>query len=93
MYAFTMMHLYGGKYSDVKHIHFAWRPHFEHSEKDLDHYAYGYGEIYENAVACFDAMPPNCKEIKSHFRKIIGNGYYIFKRDTPLTREWFGKAT
>lgn len=88
-----MMHLYGGGYCDVKHMHFSWRPYLEGLEKDADHWAYGYGEIYSYDVACFNDAQPSCNEIQSQFRRLIGNGYYALKRNTSLTEDWYNRVT
>ena len=92
---FYIMHLYGGGYSDAKHTHFDWRPYFERLQNDRDHDAYGYAEKLAIDIPCLDSgnEQTSCAKIRSHYSKIIGNGLFIFKRDSPLTREWFRTAT
>lgn len=57
-----MMHNYGGGYTDVKHIHFDWKPYFESFENQTKYIARGYSEKFIYHVACAkEDSPPDCK--------------------------------
>jgi hypothetical protein len=48
--------------------------------------AIGYHEKNGYDVACNpDDKSINCFQIKKHYKEIIGNGKYIFKKNTNLT--------
>ena len=63
----------------MKHTRASWRPAFARLASDSKAWAIGYTE-----------MPWEGEMIKSMPRSdLIGNGMYILKPRTPLTREWF----
>lgn len=80
------MHYYGGGYCDIKKIDTDWNRYFEQLEKQTDKWALGYQEVGEDGVAI---LPGDIGiELRKHWRRLIGNGAYIFKPGTLLTREW-----
>lgn len=79
-----MLHVHGGGYTDIKETTISWRPYFELLENSPDKWAIGYKEVGAGGVAC-----GNCDEVVKNWEKLIGNGAYIFKKQTPLTTEWF----
>lgn len=82
-----LMHNYGGGYSDVKECVFDWNPYFNQLS-ECDKYASGYREFR----SCDIATPPehpNGTIIRNNYLHLIGNGNYIFKSNTPLTKKWF----
>jgi hypothetical protein len=76
------MHFYGGGYSDVKGTHGSWKACFErmNDPSNSDTYICGYPEI-EGGVAA--------REYANYWNELIGNGCYICKPNTPLTKEWY----
>ena len=73
------MNFYGGGYSDIKKTTGSWKKSFDNLEKS-DKWICGYAEI-EGGVG----YPPLVNEWKS----LIGNGAYICKPQTQLTKEWY----
>jgi FkbM family methyltransferase len=76
------LHFYGGGYCDIKKPTGSWEKTFEEIENSReDILGCGYPEIGENGVAHSD--------YKTEWYKLIGNGAYIFKPNTPFTKEWY----
>lgn len=80
-----MMHVHGGGYTDIKETTISWLPYFKQLNDDKNKWAIGYKEIGAGGVAC----NTNCEEVIRNWDKLIGNGCYIFKKQTPLTSDWF----
>ena len=79
------MHHYGGGYTDIKFIHDSWINSWEYlmtSEK----FGIGYREIGPKGVA----LIPSIKYINLliNWKKLLGNGAYIFKPNSEFTQEW-----
>lgn len=74
------MHHYGGGYTDIKMTTMNWNAYFD-SLENSDKLANGYTEI-ENGSAS-----PN-EAIREQWKELIGNGAYIFKPQTIITRQW-----
>ena len=75
------MHFHGGGYSDIKMTTGSWVSSFEklnNSEKMI----IGYKEIKAKDIA----GPP---DLQSKWMYLIGNGAYICKPNTKLTKEWY----
>ena len=83
------MHFHGGAYSDIKYTTKSWVDSFKLLEKNKNAYANGYREN-KNGVAKIHDNKIN-KLCQDNFYKLIGNGGYIFKANTPLTRKWYKK--
>jgi FkbM family methyltransferase len=77
------MHFYGGGYADIKAQTGPWEPAFERVLGEEAVYASGYPEARPSHIAHPDYA--------QHYASIIGNGAYVFRPDTPLTREWYGQ--
>lgn len=75
------MHHYGGGYTDIKNTTTDWTPFFE-SLENSDNLANGYTEI-AGGSASNDPMIT-----EGGYKDCIGNGGYIFKNYTKLTKEW-----
>jgi hypothetical protein len=73
------MNFHGGGYSDIKKTSESWKSSFELLRKS-DKWMCGYAEI-EGGVG----YAPNADK----WRELIGNGAYICKPQTPLTKEWY----
>jgi hypothetical protein len=73
------MNFHGGGYSDIKRTTGSWIPTFDELE-NTDYWIAGYTEV-EGGVG-FTPLINNYKEL-------IGNGCYICKPQTPLTKEWY----
>jgi len=74
-----LMHHYGGGHSDIKPCHFDWRPYAAVLQAN-PHWAIGYTEVPRGTPV---------PDLEPVHRQLIGNGHYIFKPGTPLTREWW----
>ena len=74
------MHFYGGGYSDIKKTTGSWKPAFERLYQSNYYWICGYPEV-EDGVA----YAPYAR----YWRELIGNGAYICKPNTLLTREWY----
>lgn len=83
------MHVYGGAYSDIKENLHSWRPCFNRLNNS-DKWILGYPEIAPSGAAAFDT---NVKKIlRINYYRLIGNGCFICKPQTPLTTEWFKRV-
>jgi len=81
------MHHYGGGYSDIKSHTESWKNSFDKLNSDPDILAIGYQEI-EGGVAIIKNKN-FYKEMCENYTKLIGNGGYIFKPRTIITKEWY----
>lgn len=45
-------------------------------------------------MGCHDeqGLVPPCSIVRAEYRRIIGNSHYIFKKGSPLTRDWYNAA-
>lgn len=77
------MHVYGGAYSDIKENLHSWAECFDRLNSS-DKWILGYSEIAPSGVASQD------KVLRINYFRLIGNGCFICKPQTPLTTEWFG---
>jgi FkbM family methyltransferase len=77
-----LMHFYGGGYADVKIQRCDWNKAFETLLSDKELLGVGYPEI-----------GPNGTDLKEDWRLLVGTGAFIFRPNTPLTREWFGRLS
>jgi hypothetical protein len=77
------MHFYGGAYSDIKNVTGSWIEAYNDLVNDKNKYANGVKEVGEYGVASLN------KEIIKNWFKLIGNGGYIFRKNTPFTNEWY----
>lgn len=73
------MHFYGGGYSDIKCTTGSWLPAFEELEKN-ELWMVGYKEVKGGV-----AYSPH----DNLWNQLVGNGCFIFKPQTPLTKEWY----
>jgi hypothetical protein len=77
------MHHYGGGYTDVKNTTQDWNPYFDNL-KNSNKWVNGYQEIKGGSAS-------NNSDIQKNYKKLIGNGIYIFKPNPPFSYEWFNK--
>jgi hypothetical protein len=75
------MNFYGGGYSDIKDTRGNWINSFN-ILNNSNKWIIGYKETGYNGVA-------GTHELKSKWNKLIGNGAYICKPQTELTKEWY----
>jgi hypothetical protein len=75
------MNFHGGGYSDVKKTTGSWIESFDRINL-TDAWICGYKEV-EGGVA----YTPNSDK----WREMVGNGAYICKPLTPLTKKWYGQ--
>jgi len=75
------MNFYGGGYSDIKMPTGSWKNSFEYLENS-DAWICGYKEI-ESGVSV--------EWLRENYNDLIGNGAYICKPKTPITRIWYNE--
>jgi hypothetical protein len=75
------MHHYGGGYTDIKNTTVNWEPFFDNLNKNNNYIVNGYTEIEGGSGS-------TNPEISKNYKKLIGNGSYVFKKNTKLTQEW-----
>ena len=80
------MHHYGGAYSDIKNIHSSWLNSWE-LLVNSDKFGIGYREIGCKGVAMIPSLYYFFMLI--NYRRLLGNGAYIFKPNTLFTSEWY----
>lgn len=97
------MHHYGGGYCDIKQIDESWIPSFELLTSERNLLAVGYREVNRWGVAnLYNSSvilgEPKSRRMQSkvmyrfyqiNYKKLIGNGAFIFKPQTKLTEEWW----
>lgn len=87
------MHRYGGAAHDVKYLKSSILPHFKAFD-DAGVWAVGYKESAPGHIGC--ALPTvrklgiDCRRVRERWRALIGNGVFIMRANTPLTRAWLG---
>ena len=83
-----LMHYYGGGYTDIKVTTKNWHPIFQ-SFSASEAFAVGYPEI-PNGI-------PHLKERAEYahipYQELIGLCSFVFRRQTPITTEWFHLVT
>lgn len=83
------MYHHGGGYADIKQTSASWVGAFEKLEKS-DAYAIGYPEIGFMGVANGGIENQALKkDLRNHWRYLLGNGAYICRPNTPFTAEWY----
>jgi len=99
------MHHFGGGYCDVKAISESWLPALNALESTDHLLAVGYREVSRHGVAniyqssqmvsggsvvkFFDYV--KWRWLQLNYRKLIGNGAFIFKPNTELTLSWWSE--
>ena len=85
-----LMHHYGGGYTDVKAAMSSWAPAFDEINADQDVWLTGYPELSYRFVA---PVPlPARRELQAHHARLLGNGAYICRPETPFTAAWLTEA-
>jgi hypothetical protein len=74
------MNFYGGGYSDIKKTTGSWIPSFNKLKCNDNYWICGYKEI--NGGVAYEPHADKCESL-------IGNGAYICKPQTLLTKEWY----
>lgn len=82
------MHHYGGGYSDIKSAKHDWNNAFT-SLTQSNKWAIGYREIKKKHVASVEGKVG--KDIRTNYKRMIGNCAYIFRPHTPFTTEWYNE--
>ena len=83
------LHYYGGAYSDIKYINQPWIDAWD-MLYTTDKIGIGYREVGPRGVAKSISM--NYLILLKSWRNLLGNGAYIFKRNTEFTTEWINKT-
>lgn len=97
-----LMHHHGGGYTDIKPCSSSWRPSMELLNRKSDAFGIGYPEIGRHGVARLGLNLTKRLELRPlegnwwkyrwlqvNYRRLIGNGAFIFRPDTRFTQEWF----
>ena len=92
-----LMHHHGGGYTDIKFPTGPWRPCFGRMEV-TNAWAAGYQEFWWGVASLgsrglggprlLDPRWRKYRLMQLRYRKLIGNGAFIFRPRTPLTMEW-----
>lgn len=80
------MYHYGGGYTDIKHCDYSWRRYFDqlhNSDKDF----IGYREINGGVATSHEDS-----FIRPYYDELCGNGHYIFKQKTDLSKIWLNET-
>lgn len=81
------MNFWGGGYCDLKTVDDSWLPAFYQLEAERGKWALGYREVASDMTA---RLPGRLgRDIRRHYSLLIGNGAFIMKSQTPLTKEWY----
>ena len=81
------MHFYGSGYTDIKPHTKSWINSYEQL-KNSTAFCIGY---QEGGSANLYNDPVTTELLKQNTHKLIGNGAYIFKCQTQLSKEWYNK--
>lgn len=84
------MRFYGGAYADIKQQTGSWLPSLRKLNSDPNCMAVGYQEIKGGVALVADKEL--CEQMNMNYEKLIGNGAYIFKPGTPLTKIWYDET-
>jgi hypothetical protein len=82
-----LMHHHGGGYSDLKPTTESWSAAFAELERSRRLWGNGYREPARSGVA----RVPNRTQyrvLRAAYRRLIGNGAFIFRANTRLTAAW-----
>lgn len=86
------MYHYGGGYADIKAYYKSWLLAFEKLEQS-NAFVIGYPEVGFWGAANQDISDVNLKkDLKIHWRYLVGNGSYICRPHTRFTAEWHAEA-
>lgn len=85
------MHYFGGGYCDIKVVDRSWMPAFKKLENS-ECYGLGYKEVSPNHVAECNT-PEQKTQLQLNYKKLIGNGAFIFKPKTQFTFDWFEQVS
>ena len=81
------MHHHGGGYTDIKEPAGKWLPLVERLQQSPGKWALGYQEVSSDMCA---QLPGRLgRDLRVHYRRLIGNGAFIMRPGTPLTAEWY----
>jgi hypothetical protein len=86
--AYFMRH-YGGGYHDIKYTSHSWQHQFN-VFSDSNVWLYGTYENGPNDIACDPetAKPLTCEAVRQTWDKLVSNGIYIMRPQTPIAIEW-----
>lgn len=83
------MHFHGGAYTDVKECQYDWQPIWQELA-DSSAYMIGYPEIRPEDIVQHESQKIN-QDTKRCFSQMVGNGAYICRPNTALTRDWYAE--
>lgn len=83
------MNFWGGGYSDIKTIHKPWSAAFDRLDLATDKWVLGYREIASDMTSI---LPGRLGvDVRRNYSLLIGNGAFIMKAGSPLTKEWYAR--
>ena len=84
------MHHYGGGYSDIKRQSGSWKHLFDKINNDPNIWVIGLGGL--NPPSRGFGIPKSVeKEVISFYPRLVGVSYFICRKKTPFTTEWYNK--
>ena len=87
-----LMHHYGGGYSDLKKCQGDWSSLFNKLYNNKNIWAIGLKGRPHFGIAYPEEYTRKERQIlKNNHDNLIGVGYFIYKKNTPLTTEWYEK--
>jgi len=81
------MHHYGGGYSDIKKQTGSWLESFKRLNQSTISVGLGYQEVSGGTALVSDKQLYD--NMNTSYKKLIGNGAYIFKARTFFTQKWY----
>lgn len=99
------MHFRGGGYLDIKEVTTSWKGHFDSLIASPSAYALGYTEISPQGVANTYSSAKELdrsfyiqvkhrletSKLRKSYQRLIGCCAFIFKPETPFTKEWWSE--
>ena len=85
-----LMHFRGGGYADVKTYHHDWTESWQQLGDLPEAWALGYTEV--SSEMCAQLPGTLGRDLRRHYRALIGNGAYLIRPDTPLTQLWYDEV-
>ena len=82
---YFMLH-YGGGYSDIKFCLKSWKFLFTKLNKENDKWVLGIRERYAASTPVIDGNIG--KDLKKYYNNVISNGAFIYKKNSPICKEW-----
>jgi hypothetical protein len=83
-----LMHHHGGGYTDIKKTTESWAKAFDDIAAKEDIWVNGYKEVGPDGLGLPEDRPDRWDFMKANWERLVGNGAYICRSNTPLSTEW-----